>query len=95
MQHTLTTVDDSLTTGSIYSFKWRALNDKGYSDFSSNVYVAASSPPSQASTPSVNYDFSDRNSLYVTWNASPDGTGDGGLITGYKLYMDDGRGGNY
>lgn len=49
--------------------------------------------PIKPNTPSVNYAFSSNTSLYVFWTLNTDGTGPGGKIRGYKLYMDDGRGG--
>lgn len=57
--------------------------------------VAANSPPSQAATPYVDYTYSTRSSIFVKWNLNQDGLGVGGLISGYKLYMDDGIGGDF
>jgi len=95
MSHSLTTGGDSLTTGLIYSFKWRSKNVMGYSEFSEILTVACNQLPLQANTPTVNYDYSSSTSLFVTWSLNADGTGTGGLITGYKLYMDDGAGGSF
>ena len=74
---------------------FRAFNSKGYSDFSEILSIAASDPPNQAATPTVDYSISNKNSLFVTWQITLDSISPGGIITGYKLYADDGLGGNF
>jgi len=95
MSHTLSTGADGLVTGKIYSFKWRAKNALGDSEFSGLTLAACSDPPAQAATPTVDSLFSNRSSLYVGWASTADGTAPGGSITGYELYMDDGQGGAF
>ena len=93
--YTLTFAVDGIISGKVYSFKSRAKNSKGYSDYSEIVSIAASSPPAKASTPTVDYTYSSKSKLFVKWTLSPDAIGPGGLITGYKLYADDGLGGEF
>ena len=45
LQHTLTFAIDGIITGRVYSFKLRAKNSKGYSEFSNIVAIAAVDPP--------------------------------------------------
>ena len=95
MAHTVTFANDGIVTGSIYSFRFKSENSKGESEYSEYLSVAANSPPSQANTPYVDYTYSTRSSIFVRWNLNLDGLGFGGLISGYKLYMDDGIGGDF
>ena len=93
MTHTVTFATDGIVTGNIYTFRFYATNEKGSSDYSEYLSVAAIDPPGQANVPIVNYNLSSRNSIFVSWVLNSDGLGDGGAIQGYKLYMDDGYGG--
>ena len=93
MTHTVTFATDGIVTGNIYTFRFYATNEKGSSDYSEYLSVAAIDPPGQANAPIVNYNLSSRNSIFVSWVLNSDGLGDGGAIQGYKLYMDDGYGG--
>lgn len=95
MSHTLTYANDAIVTGKIYSFKFRALNSKGYSEYSEILSVATTAPPDQANTPTVVYSLSSRTSIFVNWVMNADAPSPGGLITGYTLFMDDGRGGSF
>lgn len=67
MQHTLTFVNDGILTGKIYSFRFKAVNVKGSSEYSELVSIAVNKPPLQASQPVVNYELSTRTSIFVTW----------------------------
>jgi hypothetical protein len=93
MTHTLTYATDQITTGLIYTFRFKAVNEKGSSEYSEQVSIAANEPPEQSATSVVDYTQSTRNSIFVSWDLNEDAIGEGGLITGYKLYMDDGYGG--
>ena len=95
MHHTVTYALDGIVTGRIYRFRFRASNSKGYSDYSELLSVAANSPPVKANTPLVDYSLSSRTSIFVSWVLNSDGLGEGGLISGYKLYMDNGLGGDF
>jgi len=90
LQHTLTFADDGVVTGKIYSFKFRALNVKGYSEYSEFVSIAAIDPPHKANSVTVDYSLSTRTSLFVSWDVNTDAAGPGGLVTGYSLLVDDG-----
>jgi hypothetical protein len=46
MSHTVTFATDGIQTGLIYSFRFKAINSKGHSDYSEYLSVAANSPPS-------------------------------------------------
>lgn len=93
--HTVTFALDGVVTGKIYSFQFRALNSKGFSEYSEPVAIAAIAPPAKASTPSVDYTLSTKDQLFIRWALTADGVVPGGLITGYKLYADDGLGGAF
>ena len=45
LQHTVTYVADSIVTGKIYSFTFRATNSKGNSDYSEILSIAVIDPP--------------------------------------------------
>jgi hypothetical protein len=93
MQHTLTFASDNIITGKIYTFRFKSVNSKGSSEYSEYLSIAANIPPLKANDPYVVYSMSSRTSIFVKWDRNQDGVGVGGLITGYKLYMDDGYGG--
>jgi hypothetical protein len=93
--HTANFAVDGITTGKIYSFKFRALNSKGFSEFSEILSVAASDPPIKANTPTVDYALSTKNSLFIKWQLTTDMVTPGGRIIGYYLYCDDGLGGAF
>lgn len=67
LTHTVTFALDGIVTGKIYSFKFRGQNNKGYSDFSGSVSIAAVGPPDKPATPTVDYSLSTRNQLYIKW----------------------------
>ena len=95
MEHTATYATDGIETGKLYSFRFKASNAKGDSEYSAILTVACSSPPEQADMPAVDYSLSSRTSIFLKWQLNADGIGPGGLISGYKLYMDDGYGGDF
>lgn len=45
MQHSVTFASDNIVTGKVYSFRFKALNSKGYSEYSEYLSVAATAPP--------------------------------------------------
>jgi hypothetical protein len=95
MYHTLTYATDSIVTGNVYTFRFKAINSKGNSTYSELLSVACNAPPPKAPTPIVNYSYSSRTSIFISWNLTQDGIGSGGKITGNRLYMDNGRGGDF
>lgn len=95
MSHQLTVGADSLTVGEIYTFSFRSHNAKGYSAWSEAVSVALVDSPAVPAAPEVDRSLSERDSLYITWARVSNGPGEGGLIAGYELQIDDASGGNY
>lgn len=95
MTHTLTPLSDSLSVGEIYTFSIRAMNMEGYSEWSDELIVALTDPPTQATSPTIDRALSISSSLYFTWNLVADTIGEGGKITGYKLQIDDAGQGNF
>lgn len=53
MAHTLTYASDNIISGKVYSFRFKAYNSKGFSDYSEILSVAATSVPAKAQTPLV------------------------------------------
>ena len=45
MTHTLTYAVDGIITGKVYTFRFKAVNEKGSSAFSEYISIAASKPP--------------------------------------------------
>jgi len=68
MQHTVTYATDLIVTGRIYTFRFKAVNNKGNSSYSELLTVACNAPPSKAPTPVVNYSYSTRSSIFVSWD---------------------------
>ena len=91
----LTQTGDSLTVGEIYTFSFRAYNDKGYSSWSEGLVVSLVDTPATPTSPQVDRALSDTQSLYIYWSRVADGPTKGGLITGYELQLDDASHGNY
>lgn len=84
------TVDASgLTPGQLYSFRIRAYNELGWSDFSDYLTVGLGSEPSQPDAVTKVLESSDSTSIMVEWTALTSQTLP---VTSYKLYMDDGFG---
>lgn len=76
----------SLTTGLIYKFKFRAINEKGDSEDSDVVWFALvemSDPPSSIEKVKSKSSLS---SIFLEWTKSADKALPGGAILGYKLY---------
>jgi hypothetical protein len=68
MSQTVTFASDGIITGKIYTFRFKATNIKGDSNYSDYLYVAASGPPLKANKPQVNYNLSSRETIFVTWS---------------------------
>ena len=88
--------------GQKYKFKVRAVNTKGYGEFSEPVQftvrnpVAALAPPVPARGEGTNCGaglVGDDAEVHIKWAAPVDNGGS--PVTGYQLYMDDGAGGSY
>jgi hypothetical protein len=90
LQHTLTIgAGDGLELGKVYSFKTRAANPKGSSEFSLPVQVAVASPAARPDPPVADMDHSSAASLYIKWATTPvdPSKSPGGDIIGYQLLM--------
>ena len=61
---------DSISSGTIYTFKVLAKNAIGSSEFSSTIRVAVSTLPATPSAPTKNIDLSTNSSIYVQWTQS-------------------------
>ena len=83
MTHTVSTTDNGLIAGTVYYFKWRAMNAFGYSDYSDIMSAAAVDPPATASTPTYDASQSSKNKLFIEWAKTADGQSPAGEITGY------------
>lgn len=78
------TVSQGLVAGEIYTFKYRSQNIIGYSDFSVEVRLAVTLPPTKPDVPTKIGSLSTETSIYVEWaESAPTQT----PILGYKLYM--------
>ncbi len=67
MSYTLTSTTDGIVVGTLYAFKFRAANIKGYSEFSRELLIAAASPISPPAAPIRRMDLSTKTSLYIEW----------------------------
>ena len=93
--HQLLVGSDGIVTGEIYTFKFSWHSSRGWSDWSLGTWVSPVDAPTAPNSPTVNRQMSSTNSLYLSWVAVADGVGDGGVITGYELQIDDQGQGNY
>jgi hypothetical protein len=64
------TISSGLVSGQIYTFKYRSRNVVGYSDFSTEVRYAISTPPAKPATPTKDMSLSTLTSIYVKWSES-------------------------
>jgi hypothetical protein len=77
-----------LATGTIYGFKVRAYNARGYST-SAWSYIKAAAEPNQITTLDQNIGGGSETSIALTWTVP---STNGGTIVGYKVYRDAGSG---
>ena len=68
MSFTLTTADNNIQPGMIYTFKYIAKNIVGYSAFSTEVRYATATPPSKPAVPTKNLQSSTLTSISVQWS---------------------------
>ena len=85
LSHELTTTLDGIVTGKVYSFRTRAINPKGASEFSELLLAAVASPPARPNAPIVDRTHSGSTSLFIKWSAGPldPSKSPGGDIIGY------------
>ena len=82
----------SLATGSIYAFRYRAVNSNGESPWSQLLSVGLGSFPSVPAAPTRYSSGNSVNSIGVEWAVL---TGQTLPVTAYELYVDDGTSINY
>lgn len=83
---------DGITGGTIYKFKYLAVNSYGVSDFSDELDAGVSSFPAQPSAPTKDSATSTNSSITLVWTTSADTELP---VLGYKLNMDDGYNGAF
>ena len=82
-----------LTTGLVYRIKYRAVNEVGAGEFSGTTSVALADLPSKPNLPVRMDSISTIDKVYLEWAAPTTTDSPGGDITGYKIEVDDGIGG--
>ena len=88
-------VETTLVSGLTYRFKSLAVNDVGSSDFTGATSVALASLPAKPAVPLRVAALSTASRIVVQWVAPTSSDSPGGDITGYRLLMDDGLGGDF
>jgi hypothetical protein len=88
-------VETQLTSGLTYRLKSLAVNDVGSSDFTGATSVALASLPGTPSVPVRVAALSTPTRIALQWTAPTSTDSPGGDITGYRLWMDDGLGGDF
>lgn len=68
MTHTLTQLQDNITSGAIYTFMFRAINVIGPSLFSPEVRYAIASPPAKPATPTRANILQSKTQITVLWS---------------------------
>jgi hypothetical protein len=81
--------ENSMIAGSYYHFKYRALNDRGYSDFSDVLTVGLGPLPSQPTGLARSTSGNNITSIALEWEVLVGETLDIGF---YTLFVDDGQG---
>jgi len=93
---TLTKLVDSIVTGQIYRFRFRAFNIIGWGEYSTDLIAAVTSVPSQPLQPVRDQLLSTKTSIAFSWKIVADGPGlTGAEVTGYRVYMAKDIGGTY
>lgn len=78
-----------MTAGSYYRFKYRAQNERGFSDFSDNLTVGLGPLPSKPTGLSRASIGNNINAIAIDWN---DLSAETLELSFYSLYVDDGQG---
>jgi hypothetical protein len=79
--------------GTRYSFKLRAANSKGNSEFSEELIIAAAATLAKPNAPTRTMSGSTKSSLIIEWSES---TGTAQVpVEGYLLYQSEGLTGDY
>lgn len=82
----------SLTTGTVYAFRYRAINSVGASQWSVPLSVALAGKPSAPAAPFRSPTGNSESSIGVSWTAL---TGETLPVIAYVLYVDDGSSSDY
>ena len=88
LSHTLTDLGDGLVTGLTYSFRFKATNAIGDSEYSTVITVSANDPPGTPTAITQDMTLSTETSINVYWDSIADGAAPGGTITGYILTVE-------
>lgn len=91
----LQATETALVSGRVYRVKLRAVNVVGSSEFSGITSAALAALPAQANAPARVTALSTESKLVLQWTPPSSSDSPGGDIIGYRLEMDDGRGGEY
>ena len=75
-------MNSGIVKGYIYRFKYRVLNQIGWSGFSDTTYILAANVPSRPSTPSYLFSNSSQIFLIILLLYEPSDNG-GSLVTSY------------
>jgi hypothetical protein len=84
------TEEKALVSGRIFRLKYKAVNEINSSEFSDLVSVAMANAPAKPATPSKVISLSTTTTLVISWTAVANAAMPGGVITKYKVFMDDG-----
>lgn len=84
------TEEKALVSGRVFRLKYKAINEINSSEFSDIVSVAMANAPAKPATPSKIISLSTSTTLVISWTAVANAALPGGVITKYKVFMDDG-----
>jgi hypothetical protein len=84
-----------LVTGRTYRLRTLAVNEAGSSEPTATTAIALADPPPQANAPTKEAALSSTERLVLSWLPAAGTDAPGGDITGYRLEMDDGLGGDF
>jgi len=87
--------ETALVSGLIYRLKTRAINAVGASDYTGTTSIALADLPGEANAPAKIQALSTESKLVLSWAPPASSDSPGGDVTGYRLEMDDGLGGDY
>jgi len=90
---TITLTNEGMTAGRFYQFSYTAKNRVGASTASSIVTVPVADYPLPPAA--ISRTASSRTSISVAWDKVADTQLPAGLITGYRLFMDNGLHGDF
>lgn len=92
MGYTVTSTGDGLVSGESYSFRLKAVNSKGASEYSAELIAAAAAPIAKPAAPTRSIPLSTASSLHIEWAES---SATEAPVEGYLLYMAEGYAGDF